>query len=64
MSYIMSTLKCGDCGHEMNVAFGVQGTTLIAQHPKCCPDCGGEHLTRIADGWHARPTPPREGDAP
>ena len=53
MSYIRSTLKCDDCGREMNVAFGVVGRTLIAAHPKNCPDCGSENLTKSADGWHA-----------
>lgn len=53
MSYIMSTLKCDDCGREMNVAFGIVGMTQIAGHPKCCPWCGGEKLVKIASGWHA-----------
>ena len=51
MSYIKSQLKCGKCGLEMNVAFGIQGTTQIAGWPSKCPDCGSTDLKEIADGW-------------
>jgi len=54
MSYIQSTLKCEDCGYEMNVAFGVVGTTLIADHPKECPECKSIKLKKISDGWVAQ----------
>ena len=53
MSYIRSTLKCDGCGNEMNVAFGIVGRTIIAAHPKCCPECGHTGLTKIAEGWRA-----------
>ena len=53
MSYIRSTLKCAGCGKEMNVAFGIVGRTVIAEHPAKCPVCGGHNLTKIADGWCA-----------
>lgn len=49
----MSTLKCDDCGREMIAAFGMQGMTLIAAHPTCCPECGSERLVKIASGWAA-----------
>lgn len=53
MSFIMSTVQCTLCGKQMNVAFGIVGTTMIADGgPKYCPHCHGE-LKHIADGWHA-----------
>lgn len=35
MSYIQSTLKCNNCGFEMNVATGTFGTGI----PERCPEC-------------------------
>lgn len=51
MSYITSQLGCNECGFEMNVAFGIQGSTIIAQHPRECPKCKSEQLLEIAHGW-------------
>lgn len=59
MSYIMSTIKCGGCSLEMNVAFGIQGTTLIAQWPKECPDCKSKDLKEISQGWNAKEQKPQ-----
>lgn len=54
MSFIQSTIRCNNCGKEMNVAFGIVGTTMIADGgPKVCPDCKGP-LTKISDGWNAK----------
>ena len=57
MSYITSTLKCKNCAYEMNVAFGISGNTLIADHPTECPKCKSKLLEKISDGWNA--TKPR-----
>ena len=54
MSFIQSTIKCEKCGLEMNVAFGIQGMTKIAQWPKNCPDCGSSKLKKISEGWNAK----------
>lgn len=54
MSFITSTLKCEKCGYEMNVAFGIVGTTQIAEHPRECPKCKSEKLSKISDGWNAK----------
>ena len=54
MSFIQSTIKCQKCNKEMNVAFGISGTTVIADGgPKDCPDCHGK-LVKISDGWNAK----------
>jgi len=54
MSFIQSTIKCEKCGYEMNVAFGIVGTTQIAGHPKECPKCKSEKLKHISYGWNAK----------
>ena len=53
MSFIQSTLKCDDCGYEMNVAFGINGMTVIAQHPERCANCNSLRIKKISDGWNA-----------
>lgn len=54
MSFIMSTKKCQKCGKEINVAFGIVGTTMIADGgPKDCPECHGK-LKEISSGWNAK----------
>lgn len=54
MSFIQSTVKCTECGKEMNVAFGIVGNQMIGDGgPKDCPDCHGP-LTKISDGWNAK----------
>ena len=53
MSFITSTIKCKECGKEMNVAFGIVGDTQIAGHPTECPDCKSPHLIKISEGWNA-----------
>lgn len=54
MSFITSTLECEKCGKQMNVAFGIVGTTQIAGHPTKCPKCGSEKLKNISAGWIAK----------
>lgn len=54
MSFIQSTLKCGKCGYEMNVAFGIVGMTIIAQHPEKCSECNSSSLTKISMGRNAK----------
>ena len=53
MSFIQSTMKCQDCGWEMNVAFGIVGTTQIAGHPTRCSNCNGLRIEVISGGWNA-----------
>ena len=55
MSYIQSTLRCENCKKEINVAFGISGSTLIAQHPEECPYCKSKQLIKISDGWNVNP---------
>ena len=54
MSFIPSTLKCQNCGYEMNVAVGKTGARTIASHPTECPKCKSKELIKISDGWHAK----------
>lgn len=54
MSFITSTMKCEDCGWEMNVAFGVQGMTIVASHPERCSNCGSLRIKEISQGWNAK----------
>lgn len=51
MSFIQSRIRCDGCQKEMNVAFGIVGTSIIAQWPTECPDCKGSAFTKIADDW-------------
>lgn len=53
MSFIQSTVKCQECGFEMNVAFGIVNMTQIAESPKDCAKCHGP-LKKISDGWNAK----------
>lgn len=61
MSFIQSTLECKGCGHKMNVAFGISGTTQIAGWPTQCPECKGNILEKIADGWQANKITKKKG---
>ena len=47
MSFIMSVLKCEDCGAEMNIALGTFGYGM----PEKC-DCGSKKLKHYKDGWN------------
>ena len=57
MSYMQFQQRCKDCDEHWNAAFGIVGTTIIAQPPAECPKCGSTKLTRMADGWIWDPTP-------
>lgn len=57
MSYIQSQIKCDNCQYEMNVAFGIVGTTQIAGWPNECPECQHTTFTKIADGWQMEGSP-------
>ena len=46
MSYMQFQQQCDDCGKSWNAAFGIVGTTYIAQPPKKCPHCGSEKFWR------------------
>jgi hypothetical protein len=42
----------------MNVAFGLVGSTFIAEWPTQCPTCGLSQFTKIADKWEYDPVHP------
>lgn len=51
MSYIQFQQRCADCGQSWNAAFGIVGTTRIAEAPEKCPHCGSDEISKCADGW-------------
>jgi rRNA maturation endonuclease Nob1 len=51
MSYMQFQQQCEDCKKTWNAAFGIVGTTYIAQPPEVCPYCGSKNLVKIADEW-------------
>jgi DNA-directed RNA polymerase subunit RPC12/RpoP len=55
MSYMQFQQKCLDCSETWNAAFGIVGTSIIAQPPDKCPKCGSKNITRFADGWAGLP---------
>ncbi len=64
MSYIQSRIRCNKCGKEMNVAFGIVGTSIIAEWPKVCPACQHDEFTKIADHWKFDPVQPSQRSDP
>lgn len=54
MSYQQSTVKCAECEYEMNIAFGVVGTTQIAFPPKECFKCKSKDIRHLSFGWNAK----------
>ena len=70
MSFITFRQRCGDCQQEWNAAFGIVGSTYIAQPPTMCPHCGSPNLSNAGDGWDlskvadASELPIDRGDAP
>ncbi len=63
MSYQQFTVQCQGCGKQMNTAFGIVGTTRIAEPVQKCPDCGSDDLKKISDGWVADANPKEVPDA-
>jgi DNA-directed RNA polymerase subunit RPC12/RpoP len=55
MSFQQFQQKCADCEKEWNAAFGIVGTTIIAQAPSECPHCKSTKLETIAYGWKIEP---------
>jgi DNA replicative helicase MCM subunit Mcm2 (Cdc46/Mcm family) len=57
MSYIQSTIKCKNCGKEMNVATGTFGSGIPKKCPRCNNDKGGlsseAWFSWHKDGWQA-----------
>jgi hypothetical protein len=51
MSYQMFRQKCLDCEECWNAAFGIVGTSIIAQPPTECPKCKSKRISKFADGW-------------
>jgi DNA-directed RNA polymerase subunit RPC12/RpoP len=43
--------RCEDCKATWNAAFGIVGTTYIAQPPTECPHCKSKNIVHHADGW-------------
>lgn len=55
MSFIQSTMKCKECNREINVVFGIVGSSMIGDGgPEDCPVCHGQ-LETISQGWNALP---------
>jgi hypothetical protein len=61
MSYMQFQQQCEDCGESWNAAFGIVGTTYIAQPPTECPYCNSPKIKKIADYW-APITPTESSD--
>jgi hypothetical protein len=47
--------RCKACQKSWNAAFGIVGTTYIAQPPTECPYCGSTELEKIEDHWDIKP---------
>ena len=56
MSFIQETIKCRDCGKEMNVATGTFGYGLPNECPKCS-NSGKDWFAVISSGWNAQQYP-------
>ena len=50
MSFITYVVECPKCKERFNTAFGIQGTTLIADPLRECPDCKIK-VVKVHDGW-------------
>jgi hypothetical protein len=52
MSFIMQTIRCKNCGHEMNIATGTFGYGVSKE----CPECEDSplHVEVISYGWNAQ----------
>ena len=46
--------QCVACKKIWNAAFGMVGTTLIAEPPEKCPHCGSAQIIHYAPGWDAQ----------
>jgi DNA-directed RNA polymerase subunit RPC12/RpoP len=44
MSYMQFGQYCSDCGAKWIAAFGVVGTSIIAEAPKWCPQCKSTNI--------------------
>jgi DNA-directed RNA polymerase subunit RPC12/RpoP len=51
MSYMQFRQHCLDCKEEWNAAFGIVGTSYIAQPPTACPKCKSKNIEEFAKGW-------------
>lgn len=51
MSYMQFRQRCDDCQKQWNAAFGIVGTTMIAEPPRECPHCGSVNIKHVANGW-------------
>lgn len=52
MSYIQFQQGCKTCLAVWNAAFGIVGTTRIAEPPAKCPHCGSTEIVKVGDGWN------------
>lgn len=55
MSYMQFQQQCADCEEKWNAAFGIVGTTIIAQPPTECPKCNSKNIVKVADGFDWTP---------
>jgi hypothetical protein len=55
MSFMQFQQQCDDCKEIWNAAFGIVGTSIIAEPPKHCPKCDSRNISKIADGWKITP---------
>ena len=51
MSYQQFQQKCKDCEATWNAAFGIVGTTVIAEPPHNCPKCQSTNVEFHKPGW-------------
>lgn len=56
MSYQQFRQRCTKCNAEWNAAFGIVGTTIIAQAPTECPHCKSPEIEHAGYGWDWTPT--------
>ena len=54
MSFITYTMACKKCEKDWNSAFGIVGSTVIADGgPTKCPHCNSSEIFKKSDGWNA-----------
>jgi rRNA maturation endonuclease Nob1 len=47
MSFIVYKLRCKECKHIFDTAFGVVGSKIIAVPAEKCPQCRSERLENL-----------------
>jgi len=54
MSFIIYKVECKICGHKFNTAFGIVGTTMVAEPAKRCPKCKAVMRKELKGVMHKR----------